>query len=328
MIHTGPVPGWPPGIEKISICSSIDRSEQPALFYSPSKNEPVPLLVSLHTWSADYLYPEPFYAHWCKKREWALIRPNFRGPNNRPEACGSELSVADVVDAVNEARNKANIAPERIYLAGVSGGAHAALLIAGRHPQIWAAVSAWCPIFSLANWHAEHRGGGQPDNYARNLESACGGPPEAGLEVSEQYRRRSPAHWLSRARGVPIDINAGIRDGHQGSVPVSHSLGAYNLLSDEGKQISHATISALAAKPEVPAEYRWPGTDPLYVRGPVLYRQTSEHARVSLFQGGHEIFPEAAFAWLSKQRKGQKPVWNIDEAADEDLLRDSSEASK
>ena len=35
-------------------------------------------------------------------------------------------------------------------------------------------------------------------------------------------------HW---AAGLPISIEAGIQDGHKGSVPVSHSLRAFNALA-------------------------------------------------------------------------------------------------
>ena len=34
--------------------SSADQSEQPAMFYAPASESPVPLVVALHTWSGNY----------------------------------------------------------------------------------------------------------------------------------------------------------------------------------------------------------------------------------------------------------------------------------
>ena len=34
-----------------------------------------------------------------------MVYPNFRGPNNRPEACGSDFAVQDIEDAVDRVLN-------------------------------------------------------------------------------------------------------------------------------------------------------------------------------------------------------------------------------
>ena len=49
----------------------------------------------------------------------------------------------------------------------------------------------------------------------------------------DEYRIRSPLGRLSSAAvaGVPIDLNAGIRDGHVGSVPIGHTLRAFDALA-------------------------------------------------------------------------------------------------
>jgi hypothetical protein len=143
-----------PRVREIKLASLADGSEQPAMFYAPASKEPVPLLVTLHTWSGDYRQDDhEACAQWCLEKNWAYIHPNFRGPNRRPEATGSELVVQDIVDAVTYASQHGNIDPTRVYLVGTSGGGYTALLMAGRHPELWAGVSAWvvggglCPIF-------------------------------------------------------------------------------------------------------------------------------------------------------------------------------------
>jgi len=60
-------------------------------------------------------------------------------------------------------------------LIGGYGGGYAALLMAGRHPEIWAGVSAWCPISDIEAWYAESKT--SQSGYAENIEKSCSGNP-------------------------------------------------------------------------------------------------------------------------------------------------------
>jgi len=134
-------------LKEIRYLSAADGSEQPAMFYAPDKKEAMPLLVALHTWSSDYKQDHhEECAEWCINKGWAYIHPDFRGPNKRPEATGSDLVVKDIVSAVAYAKKMRNIDSSRIYLVGTSGGGYTALVMAGHHPEIWAGISAWVPI--------------------------------------------------------------------------------------------------------------------------------------------------------------------------------------
>ncbi len=116
------------------------------MFYAPGSETAVPLIVALHTWSGDY--KQGYHGaieKWCIANGWAYIHPNFRGPNNRPEATGSELVVKDIVSAVEYVKGVTKIDESAIYLVGASGGGYTSLLMAGRHPEIWAGVSADSP---------------------------------------------------------------------------------------------------------------------------------------------------------------------------------------
>ena len=182
-------------------------------------------------------------------------------------------------------------------------------LMAGRSPQTWAAVSAWCPISDLARWHGETTR--RKLRYGQMLEKSCGGPPGASAEVDHQYAHRSPLTHLSAAAGVPIQISTGIEDGHKGSVPVGHTLRAYNAVAAEQDRIADAEIAARseargAGRPAVASRR------PIVRRAePALYRRTSGNARVTLFQGGHTILPESGLAWLEQQRKGRPAAWEV-----------------
>ena len=223
--------GAPPGLREVEITSSHDGSAQPARWFSAPTERPAPLLVLLHTWSHDYrqqAFAEESLAE-CRRRGWALIQPNFRGPNRRPQACASPAAVADVLDAVAYAQRQASIDAKRIYLAGASGGGHMALVMACRAPNVWAGVSSWVPVVDLAAWHGETKAAGR--EYWKQIEAVCGGPPGASAAVDAEYRARSPLFHLAAAQGTAIDLNVGIHDGHTGSIPVSHSLLAFNALA-------------------------------------------------------------------------------------------------
>lgn len=301
------------GAQEVAIPRSGDGEPQPAMFYVPPDAEPdsqgpaAPLLVALHTWSSDYRQETGAdYLAECRRRRWVLVHPNFRGPNVRPEACGSDLAVQDVLDAVAYARRHAKVDDLRIYLVGASGGGYMALLMSHRAPQLWAGVSSWVPITDLARWHRQSKEASPPRKYYRDLEAVFGGPPDTD-ERRAAYRERSPLFHLSAARGVPIDINAGIHDGHVGSVPIDQSLDAFNVLAAANGhpelQIPAVRIDQMVRDEAVPSPLAGiPEEDP--VRSHViLFQRTAGPARVTLFDGGHEIEVRAALDWLEKQQK-------------------------
>ena len=300
--------GWPKDIREIKYPSKADNTRQPALFYAPAvRGEPRPLLVGLHSWSSDYKQTMSVpYAKWCIEKKWNFIHPNFRGPNRRPAATGSELVVKDILSAVDFAKKNAAVDETRIFLVGASGGGYAALLMAGRAPEVWAGVSAWVPISDLTKWHAETTK--RKLKYARDIELSLGGKPLPGTKAAAEARKRSAITYLARAKGVALDINAGINDGHSGSVPISHTLEAFNLLAAEKDRLSVKQISEFTRTAKVPAtlEYSLP-TDKTYGAKRVLFRRHSGAARVTIFQGGHELIPEAALQWLAKQKRMRAP---------------------
>jgi poly(3-hydroxybutyrate) depolymerase len=291
---------WPEGVQEIKYPSAADDSMQPAMYYAPESEEPVPLLVGLHTWSGDYTQRSGItYAGWCVRRKWAFIFPDFRGPNRRPEATGSELVVQDILSAVEYVKKQVNVDENRIYLVGASGGGYTALLMAGRAPDVWAGVSAWVPISDLKAWYHEKEGKG----YGAQVAASCGGAPGSSDAVDEEYRKRSPLTWLANARGVNLDINAGIHDGHNGSVPISHSLNAFNAVAKPEDRIPEEDIRYFVEKESVPPHLKQDIEDPAYGSHKPLFRRSSGKVRVTIFEGGHQIVTGAALQWLAGQKK-------------------------
>jgi len=296
----------------VDVTSTKDGTPQKVVYYQPetaAKNlagPAVPLLVFLHSWSGS-IEQAPSLVGLAKHRGWVMIAPAFRGINNHPEACASDLASQDIVDAVEYAKSHARIDTDRIYLVGGSGGGHMSLVMAARAPDLWAGVSAWVPISDLTAWHAESTA--RKNNYAKMIEQCCGGKPGPATEA--EYRHRSPLFHLAAAKGVPLDINTGIHDGHTGSVPVSHSLRAFNVLATPDKQVSAADIDFMVREQKIPAALAGETqADPEREKA-TLFRRISGNARVTVFEGGHESESSAGVLWLSRQRRGQPADWSL-----------------
>ena len=275
----------------IQYTSSAGQSQQPAMFYAPASKAPVPLIVALHSWSGNYKQKyHKAIEKWCIQHGWAYIHPDFRGPNNRPEATGSELVVADIVSAVEYAKQTSNIDSSAIYLVGTSGGGYTALLMAGHHPEIWAGVSAWVPISDLATWHAQGK-------HVEALEQSCGGAPGDNPAVDAEYVKRSPLTYLKNAKGTTLHINAGVKDR---IVPIGHSLLAFNEVAAAEDQISKEDIRFFVEKRKVPTKLQTNLADSSYGKKQPLFRRESGNATVTIFDGGHELVATAASAWIQQ----------------------------
>lgn len=295
-------PELPPGVQLITVRNTIDGADEPVWFLPNPSTEPAPLLVHLHSWSARL--GEAALARDCAKRGWAFLSPNFRGPNNRPEACGSRVAIQDVLDAIAHARRTTKVDLRRIYLIGGSGGGHMALVMAQAAPELWAAVSAWVPITDLAAWHAFSKQ--QGSRYHTMMEQACGGPPGTPATDAE-YRARSPLFHLARAKGVKIDLQVGIRDGHEGSVPVSNALLAFNALAringHDDRALSDADLTFITAQARLPEALAAEKVDEPNRRRAVLFRRAAGPVRLTIFDGAHESDFAPAVRWLAEQRR-------------------------
>jgi pimeloyl-ACP methyl ester carboxylesterase len=229
------------------------------------------------------------------------MHPHFRGANNKPEATGSDLVVGDITSAVAYASSRTAIDDSSVYLVGTSGGGYTALVMAGRHPALWAGVSAWVPISDLEAWYYQCKE--KQWRYYRDIATACGGAPGDSPEVDREYRQRSPLTFLHNARGRRLHIHAGIYDYHQGSVPVSHSLLAFNEVAADEDTIAQEDIRFFVDSAAVPPHLQHAPEDSSYGGRQPLFRRRSGHATVTVFNGGHDLVAPAAIAWIDSLQR-------------------------
>jgi poly(3-hydroxybutyrate) depolymerase len=298
---------------KIMVASSVDGTPQANYLMFPQEmseqGPPRPLLVSLHTWNADVEQRQPDMEAAALRRGWFYLFPNFRGANDHPDACASPRAQQDIIDAVQWVAAHYPIDRARIYLTGKSGGGHIAMMMAARWPSRWAAVSAWVGISDLASWHARHA----EDQYGQMLRQCCGGRPGDSPDVDLQYRNRSPLPFLAGAIDVPLELAAGVHDGHAGSVPIRQTLDAFNAVAraqnaqvvgdDEIEQLSRPNGRLDHPRPDDQKD------DPKFGRA-IYLRRTAGKARVTIFEGGHEWIAEAAADWLEQHVKPSSPREN------------------
>ncbi|HAV30514.1 MAG TPA: prolyl oligopeptidase [Planctomycetaceae bacterium] len=296
-----------PATLQYDIPSSLDGKSQPILAWAPdtAKVQKTPLFVFLHSWSSDYTQDNSKWLKACAERGWIWLHPNFRGINQSPQACGSRLARQDILDAIEHACELWQVDRERIYLAGVSGGGHMSLLMAGHHPERFSAISAWVGPTDLAQWHRFHTQDGKPGKYAKMIEKSLLGAPGTSPEIDAEYRDRSPVYHLHQATTLPVSIWAGVEDGHTGSVPVSHSLWAFNAVCRglQRPEISDLEIQQLVRDRQLQQPTADDMAEDVELGRKIFLRRRAGPSVVTIFDGGHESLPPAAMAWLSRQQR-------------------------
>ncbi|MEJ8758091.1 prolyl oligopeptidase family serine peptidase [Pontibacter sp. H259] len=291
-----------PEIEQVSITSTKDGKKQPALFYASTSTKKKPLLVVLHSWSSEYLQVVSIpYALWAKLNDWVFIQPNYRGAFKTPDAMASDLAIQDIMDAVHFAKGSADIDPSRIYIVGSSGGAMTALVTASKHPDVWAGVVAWVPVFDLVDWYKFSQNYPHRD-YNRHIVAACGGEPIPGTAAAEECKRRSPSTYLHNLKGIPVFLAHGTIDV---LVPPDHSIRAFNMLVDSAAQIPQWQMDSLVINKEVPKEMTSDGPSKYF--GPkdpkLLYTKKAGVVDLFLYYGVHDMAYNPSLLWLNEQQK-------------------------
>ncbi len=284
---------WGTEFQQVQIVSSADGEIQKAWYHQSAKKSPQPLIISLHTWSGDYNQEDPLTKE-ILLRDWNYIHPDFRGPNNNPKACGSDLAISDIEDAVLFAIKQGNVDTNNVHIIGVSGGGYAAMLAYMKLNYPVKSFNAWVGISDLSNWYWESKG--RKAKYATDIEQVA---MADGKMNWDELDKRSPMKLsvsVEKRKNATLNIYAGVHDGYTGSVPVSHSILFYNKIAstlfpgEKASIVPDSTVLSLVTKQINPA------SDTLHKlsnRVIQLYKQLPGLS-LTIFEGTHEMLVSPA----------------------------------
>ena len=201
--------------QELLIPSTMDGSLQPSLFYRASAPGR-PLLVGLHTWSFDRFNQINNMLPYAEKYDFNLLLPEFRGNNldsneNCRQACGSLYAKQDVKDAIDYVIANEQVDKENVFLLGLSGGGHMALLMSAFCPAYFKAIGAYVPITDLKKWTEQN------PNYKKHVLACCG-------DSEEEMALRSPITYVDEIAKANLKIFHGKFDR---VVSVTHSMELY-----------------------------------------------------------------------------------------------------
>jgi len=288
---------WPSEFRIVEIRSSSDGSHQKARFHASRTIKGAPLIVSLHTWSGDYNQEDPL-ADEILKRGWNYIHPDFRGPNNRPEAGGSDLVLSDIGDAINYALRNSDANPDDVHIIGVSGGGYATLAAYMKLGYPVKSFNAWAAISDLEAWYEECRS--RKLKYSTDLEKITTGG--SGFDAAEA-RRRSPVRMsypAGKRKGSFLNIYTGINDGYNGSVPITHSIDFFNSIA----QIKYPDEKSMVVPDSVIIKLLGRRVDPQEnyekkLAGRNVYLSSdAPDLSLTIFEGGHEMLVPHALSLI------------------------------
>ncbi len=289
---------WPVECKKVEIISSVDQNIQPAYFFRAKPDQPRPLVVRLHAWSSDYSKVDGV-SQLCIDNDYNYIHPNFRGPNNRPEACGSPLVISDIDDAIDYAIKNANVDTTQIHIVGGSGGGYATLLCYMKIKHPVKTFTAWASITNLVDYYYQCNGRREKyEKYIHYLEQATSGMPVDGFKPyfdKKEAIKRSPVFMdtpVKERKNSKLFIYHGIHDGCLGGdVPFTHSLKMFNKIVSD---FDYTENNILFSAEEMLRYMDWQTTgDPVpKEKYAVLDERTYlDKVKVTLFEGGHEMVP-------------------------------------
>lgn len=288
-------PKWNSLISEVEIESSADEENQEAYLFKSDKTSP--LIVSLHQWSTSFdKYDE--LSELVIDAGWNYIRPNFRGPSNNPDACGSDLVVSDIDDAIQYAIDNGNVDTSQIHIVGASGGGHASLMHFMKSNVEVNSYSVWVPVTDLVSWYGESVV--RDNSYSEDVLQCTGSVDILNIDES---KKRSPLYLktpVDKFDETSIHIFAGINDGYNGAVPISHSINFYNKVIDD-LGLSESDKVPFDKSEEMIHTKNLKETSSMKLGDrDLIYEKSIDNLSINIFDGGHEILNHEAFNLIQK----------------------------
>jgi len=289
---------WNADFKIVELKSSLDNSLQKAYFFKSKSAAPKPLVVSLHSWSGNYEQKDELAAL-SKTKDLNYIHPDFRGVNWTKDACCSDLALADIDDAIDFAIKNSNVDLSRIYVIGSSGGGYATLATFMKSKHLIRRFSAWVPISDLPAWYAQSKIMGT--KYAENILDCTSSKDSLNMEIAI---KKSPIYWktpVEKLNTTEFQIYAGVYDGIQGSVPITHSINFYNKILKD-KLVIDSSIYVSDSEKLYLLEYRKALGEFGSIAGrKVFLKKQSGNLGLTIFEGNHEMLTEYAFNELIRE---------------------------
>jgi pimeloyl-ACP methyl ester carboxylesterase len=289
--------------EKIDILSSKDKTPQPSIYWKTKSDKPKPLLVYLHSWTADYRQIDNM-ALKAKELDWNYIAPNFRGPGWNPQSCGSDLVISDIDDAIEYMIQNAKVDKNEVHIYGRSAGGHATMLCYMRLKYPAKSFSSWAGISNFEDWYYETGTRKLPQH--KQLMMATGDTIKPNFD---EMRKRSPYFYKTpkNRQNAKLYLYAGIHDGYVGSVTVTQNINFYNKLvqenypKDKPALVPDSDIIELLTKRSYLAKN--PNLNNIINGRLVHYHREKENLKLVIFEGGHEMFAETVLEDIFKDSK-------------------------
>ena len=284
-VYNQSVHRWKSPFIKVEIPSSVDDILQNAWYYKPPHREKSPLIVSLHSWAGTFDQIDPELSREAVNSNWNYIHPDFRGVNNTPYACGSDISMSDIDDAITFAIDNGNVDLDNIFIVGSSGGAYSALCYYSKSRHPINAFIVWSPITDLLAWYNQSII--RKTRYAQDIMNGTNSTD--ALDIKEA-KKRSPLYRDLPNNNSKLYIFTGYHDGYEikaeNPVPITHSLKYFNMYS-----MHHgATSDHLISNDEIIklTTREMPKTNETISDRKVVYSKSYKNASITIFDGGHE----------------------------------------
>jgi len=286
--------GWPEGSVVIELENPLATDPDLAVFRR-AEGSGRPAVIVIHGWFGNALNPSGntliqeaigANAHY--------LYPNVRGPHTGTDNCCSDVAMADLDSALRFLSRYADVEPSQVFFVAASGGGYTSLCYLMSRDQALGGVRAWVPITNLIAFHDESSGSPYEDAVR-----GCTGSDD---ELDEEKAARRSPFFMPRAGKIgrtPLAIFAGINDGHDGPVAISHSLDFYNRLAQEANTtgVGPVVYDALMTR-DVDV---LPQLDAKLDDRVVYYEQSADFGRLVVFEGGHEMLPNVALARLGEE---------------------------
>jgi dipeptidyl aminopeptidase/acylaminoacyl peptidase len=205
----------------ITFKSSLDKSDQKAEIYVPTAHDgkkELPLLLFCHPMGMSMTAARGIGHHETAERMgWLVVCPELHGLNTEGKTSfGAIPAQHDAIDAIRFMQKTYKVDDSRIYVDGRSMGGTLSLLLAAKHPHIFAAAMAGsAPTdFTISN--------GKP--FPEVLIKEMGGTREENLF---EHLRREPVQYARNLRYTPIMLWHGTVDR---LVPPQHALKIFTLM--------------------------------------------------------------------------------------------------